>query len=120
MIIFILSIVFSYLIDAILVGIAYYSLAKHFQWKISGQKNFLILFLIFTFLDIYPLPMLFALDATITVRNPEIAQSFDLRPDLPIIELFGFGLFEFITYSIQALIATYVGNKIFGQKLENI
>lgn len=64
--------------------------------------------------------MLFSLDATITVRNPEIAQWFDLSPDLPIIELFGFGLFEFITYSIQTLIATYFGNKIFGKKLKNI
>jgi len=120
LIIFILSFVFAYLIDALFVGITYYSLATHFGWKISGQKNFLILFLIFAFLDIYPLPMLFSLDATITVRNPEIAQWFDLSPDLPIIELFGFGLFEFITYSIQTLIATYFGNKIFGKKLKNI
>ena len=120
MIIFILSLIFAYIIDALFVGIAYHSLAAHFRWKISGQKNFLILFLIFAFLDIYPLPMLYTIDATITVRNPEIAQGFDLRPDQPIIELFGFGLFEFLTYSIQALFATYIGNKIFGQKIINI
>jgi hypothetical protein len=100
-----------------LVGIAYYSLATHFQWKISGQRNFLILFLIFAFLDNYPLPMFLALDATITVRNPDIAQWLDLRPDQPLIELFGFGWFEFITYSIQTLFATYFGNKIFGQNI---
>ena len=113
MVIFIISFILDYSINAILVGVAYYSLKAHYQWKFSGHKNFLILFLIFAFLDNFLWPMFYVLDATITVRNPEIVQMFNLQPDEPIDGLVGFGSFEFIIYSVQTLLATYIGDKIF-------
>ena len=116
--ILIFSLILDYSINGILVGIAYYSLKAHFQWKFSGQKNFLILLLIFAFLDNFLVPMFSVLDATITIRNPEILQWIDLKPDEPLIGLLGFGWFEFIIYCIQTLLATYVGDKIFIKKLK--
>ena len=120
MIIFIFTFILDYSINAALVGIAYYSLKAHFQWNFSGHKNYVILFLIFAFLDNFAYPMFFVLDATITIRNPDIAKLFNLQPNEPIEELIGFGWFEFIIYSVQTLLATYIGDKIFFKKLERI
>ena len=118
--IFIFSLILDYSITAVLVGIAYYSIYTHFHWEFSGQKNFLILFLIFAFLDNFLLPMFFVLDATITVKNSDIAKMLNLQPDEPIEELIGFGWFEFIIYSLQTLLATIIGYKIFYKKSEGI
>ena len=116
MIILIFSFLLDYAISAALVGVSYFSITTHFQLSFSGQKNFLILFLIFAFLDNFLWPMFFVLDATITVRNPDIVKMFNLQPDEPIEGLIGFGWFEFIIYSVQTLLATYIGYKIFFKK----
>jgi hypothetical protein len=92
----------------------------HYQWKFSGHKNFLILFLIFAFLDNFLWPMFSVLDATITVRNPDIVQMLNLQPDEPIEGFVGFGWFEIIIYGIQTLLATYIGDKIFFKKSRSI
>ena len=64
--------------------------------------------------------MFFVLDATITVKNPDIAKMLNLQPDEPIEELIGFGWFEFIIYNLQTLLATIIGYKIFFKKSESI
>lgn len=120
MVIFILSFILDYSIAAVLVGVTYYSITTRFQWKFSGQKNFLLLLLIFAILDNFLWPMFFVLDATITVRNPDIVKTFNLQPDQPIESLIGFGWFEFIIYSLQTLLANYVGYKIFVSKSKRI
>ena len=64
--------------------------------------------------------MFFVLDATITVKNPDIAKMLNLQPDEPIGELIGFGWFEFLIYNLQTLLATIIGYKIFFKKSESI
>jgi len=120
LVIFVLSFLLDYSITAALVGVTYFAITTHFQWKFSGQKNFLILFLIFAFLDNFLWPMFFVLDATITVRNPDIVKMFNLQPDEPIESLIGFGWFEFIMYNFQTLLATYIGYKNFFKKSKSI
>lgn len=60
--------------------------------------------------------MIYVLDATITIRNQEIATAFNVTPDYPITNLFDPGLFDFIIWSVQAFMAGIVGEKIFLRK----
>ena len=116
MIIFIITMVLFVLIDSFLVGITFYALKNRFQWNISYRTAFIILFLVFVFLDNYWFPMMHVLDLTYTVGNQEIANFFDLAPNEPVEDLFGFGIIEFVIWSIEALIATYIGEKVFSRK----
>lgn len=77
------------------------------------------LFLIFAFLENYILPLLIVLDVSFTVGNPEIAELFDLKPNEPVLKLFGFGLYEMITWLIQSALAALIGDKIIMKKPKN-
>ncbi len=112
MLIFILTIILMYAIDTFLVGISFYSLKNRFRWQISTRMSLLILFLIFAFLESYILPMVLILDITYTVGNTGVAEVFNLKPNEPLIDLFGFGLFEIIIWVFQSLLAAFVGEKI--------
>lgn len=105
-----------FLIDAFLVGIAFYSIKEHFHWKISPRVCLVILFFIFAFLEYYVLPMFSVLDVTYTVGNTDIAKLLDLGPNEHVTDLYGFGLFEFIAWSVQAFLASYIGNKVVSHK----
>ena len=78
--------------------------------------SLLILFIIFAFIENSILPMLFFLDIAYTVGNADIAKLFDLKPNEPLIDLFGFGLFEIITWAFQSLLAAFIGEKIIMKK----
>ena len=77
--------------------------------------SLLILLLIFAFLENCILPMVLVLDIKYTVGNAGIVEVFNLKPDERLIDLFGFGLFEIITWLFQSLLAASVGEKILGK-----
>ena len=108
---------FGYLIDALLVGIALGMFSIRFGWNLSSRKVPLILFLVFGFLDLYALPALLALDATITIRNTAMAKLMNLYPNYPFVELLGFGWYEIIIWLVQVFVALLVMNKL-AQRIE--
>ncbi len=108
----IFSIVLSYTVDTILIGISFQALKMRFKWNFSNRANLCILILIFLFMDVYILPMFLALDITYTVNNQAIAKFLDFKPNEQIIDLFDIGLFELFCFSIQALVASYIGEKL--------
>jgi len=110
------NIILIYLIDTFLVGITFYSLKDRFQWHISTRMSLLILFIIFAILENSILPMLFVLDITYTVGNADVVKLFDLKPNEPLINLLGFGLFEIITWAFQSILAAFIGEKIIMKK----
>ena len=114
MIVFILTIAIIYLIDTILVGTAFYALKVRFKWAISPKLCFAILVILFALLQNAMLPMMYVLDVTFSIGNEEIAKAIEVMPDEPVINLFEFGLFELIMWGIQALMAGYIGNKLFS------
>jgi hypothetical protein len=116
LIIFIVSLILIYCVDILLVGLAFHSVERHFRWTLSSRKRFIILFFVFGLLEIYLLPMLIALDITYTVGNEAIARAFEFKPNERALDLFGFGWFEFITWSVQALLAGWVGEKMSSSK----
>jgi hypothetical protein len=101
-----------YAIDALLVGIAFHALKNKFQWKITPRMSFVVLFLVFAFLENYGWPMIHVLDITFTVRNSDIAEVFNLSPNEPVANLFGLGSFEFVTWALQAFLAGYLGERL--------
>lgn len=115
-VIFLFSIALAYAIDVVLVGITFSCLKNRFQWNISPRMTFLVLFVIFAFLDNYLWPIAFILDVTYTVRNETIAKAFDFVPNEPLVNLFGFGFFELLTLGIQALLAGYIGDRLVGKR----
>ena len=84
MVVFIVTMVLGFVIDSFLVGITFYAIKNRFKWNISYRTGFIILFLVFVFLDNYWLPMVHVLDLTYTVGNQEIAKFFDLAPMSPL------------------------------------
>jgi hypothetical protein len=60
--------------------------------------------------------MVFLFDITFTVGNADIARLFDLKPNEPVMNLFGFGFFEIMTWGAQSLLAAFIGEKIITKK----
>lgn len=116
MAIFVLSLILIYIVDTVLVGLSFYSLRQRFNWKISPKLCFVILIFIFAILDNYFIPMIFILDATITIRNDVIAKAFGITPNFPIMNLFDPGLFDFIIWCGQSFVAAFIGEKTFTRK----
>ncbi len=121
MIIFILTIILSYIVDILLIGIAFASLKEKRNWNLSPKNYFFLLFVIFALYDSYIIPMFWVLDATVTVRNEAITQAFEIDSNFPLVELFDLGMFEFVTWLIQAFLAGLIGDKLINKKTkENI
>ena len=116
LVIVISNIILLYLIDTFLVGMTFYCLKNRFQWHISYRTCMVILFIIFAFMEYSLLPMSLFLDLTFTVGNPDIAKFFHLRPNEPVMNLFGFGFFEIMIWAAQSLLAAFIGEKIIMKK----
>ena len=108
----------AYAIDVFLVGIVFHFLKNKYGWKFTPKQDFLILFIVFLLLENYLWPAFYILDVTYTVHNEAVAKFFEFGPNEPLSELFGLGMFEFITWCVQALIANFIGLKIINPKLK--
>lgn len=109
MVFFILSVLFIYAVDIFMVGMTFQAIANKYQWNISPKKSFIILFFVFAFYENCLWPIVYSIDATITIRNEAIASLFEIPPDYPFINFFGLGLYEFFTWAIQAALAGLIG-----------
>jgi len=120
MIILGLTIAFDYLMKAVLVGLAFFAFFGPRIQDPRSKKNFYALFGIFAFLGVYELPAILSLDATITVRNREIAEFFRIEEDAHLSELYQIEWFDIVVWLLQALLASLVGErlhrKIWGPK----
>ncbi len=101
-----------YVIDTIVVGLAFYALKIRFNWKITAKQSFAALFMCYAIFDNYLWPLMSATDLQIIIGNDQIAEFLDMEGPIPLLELFSPGITEFITYCIQAFIGGIVGSKI--------
>lgn len=74
MVTFILTCIIDGLLTAFSVALVFYSLKLRFKLILSSIKQITFLFIIFVILDIYYLPAVSSLDATITIRNESIVR----------------------------------------------
>ncbi len=112
MIILGVTVAFDYLLKAILVGIAFFALFGHRLEVPHGKKNFFLLFGAFAFLGMYELPAILSLDATITVRNKEIATFFELEENAHLSELYDIDVFDLVVWLLQATVALAVEERL--------
>ena len=107
-----LSILIIYIIDTILVGLAFYSLKIRFKWKITPKQTFITLVICYAMLDNYLWPLIHATDLKIIIGNKEIAEFLDMEEPIPLLELFSPGISDFVIYCIQAFVGGIVGSKV--------
>jgi hypothetical protein len=122
MILFIATIIINYLLTAIVVGITFFALFGHRipMPPFKQKKSLLVLFCIFAFLDIYWIPAILSLDATITIGNKQIANSLGLKGEVSLGEMFGIGWFDVIAWIIQSIIAHFVGIRVYQKLLSRL
>ena len=111
--VFIITSAIIFLIDSMLVGISFYALKARFKWVISPKLCFVILLLLFIIFENSLLPILYVAEITITVGSDSIANMMGIMPNEPAVNLFQFGLGDWILWCIEALIGGYVGSKLF-------
>ena len=109
MTVLVFNILLLYAVNIFLVGITFQALSNKYNWNFSPKKSLIILFLVFAIFENLILPLVYSLDATVTIRNEAIASTFEIPVDYPLINLFGFGFFEFFTWLIQAALAGLIG-----------
>jgi hypothetical protein len=105
----------DWVLNAFLVGIAYFAILGPRIQEPPRKKDFFLLFVMFAFLGVYELPAILSLDAAITVRNPEIVRFFELEPNAPLIELYSIDLFDVFVWLAQSAVAIFVGGKVHGR-----
>ena len=111
--VFIITSAIIFLIDSLLVGISFYALKVRFKWIISPKLCFVILLLLIIIFENSLLPILYVADVTFTIGNESIAKRMGIMPNEPAVNLFQFGLGDWILWCFQALIGGYVGSKLF-------
>jgi len=112
-IIFIGYIIIDYVAIAIIVGVAFFPLFGHRNFVSSTKKTLVILLIIFGFMDYYFLPVIALLDITFTIGNQQIAEFFELRPNMSVGEFIDPGLFDLFIWLIQAIIAHFTGTLVY-------
>jgi len=112
MLIFFATVALDIILQTLFVGLALATLVRHFQWSLPKARAVILLFLLFAFLDSFYLPAMAALDATITVRNQEIADALDLRPDMHLMRAFGFYYVDLFLWAVQATTAWYIAARM--------
>ena len=118
LLIFIAISAFDYFLMAILVGISFFALFGHRIKTPFSRNTFIILIIIFAFLDLYGLPAIFSLDAIISIRNEKIAKLLNVNGPIGMGEFFSPGWFDYFRWVIQALIGHYAGSRVY-QKLRS-
>jgi hypothetical protein len=108
-----------YIIDTLLVGLAFSSIKIRFGWDLTPIESFIILFILFALIENYTLPLVSMLNATITVGNEQIANFLELPKDYPLVNFFELGFFEFFTWCLQAFLAGLFGDNILMPKIKN-
>ncbi|MGQ9652639.1 MAG: hypothetical protein ACUVXD_01085 [Thermodesulfobacteriota bacterium] len=112
MIILWVTIAFDYLMKAVLVGLAFFAVFGSSIGHPRSKRNFYALFAIFAFLGVYEFPAILSIDATITVRNREIAEFFRIEENAPLSELYEVEWFDIVAWLMQALVASLVGERL--------
>ncbi len=112
MIILGVTIAFDYLMKAVLVGLAFFAIFGPRIQDPRSKRNFYALFGVFVFLGVYELPAILSLDATITVRNREIAEFFRMEENAHLSELYEVEWFDIVVWLLQALVASLVGGRL--------
>jgi hypothetical protein len=117
--ILIATVCIQYIAVTVLIGITYHAVKKHFGWHFNPKKDLIILIILFAIIDNFDWPMLFYMDATITIGNDKIASFLDIKPGTPIESLFDPEWFDLFIYLVQAcFVSLFSIKKLKNKKID--
>lgn len=113
MTLFLMTVIFDYMFTSIIIGISFFTLFGHKIKKPFHFTAFLALLCAFAFVDVYYLPALFILDATIIIGNQQLAEIFHLIGPVPLTKLFMIDGVNVIIWVLQSVVAYLVGSWVY-------
>ena len=121
MILVALTMVFDYLVETVLVGIAFGIFLLSARWHFHRWRETFSLMAVFAFLAVYYLPAALLMDIHIMIGNPDVAQFLGGQHSFQFGDTLGVGLWDIAIWFIQAVVARGVGrwtaDKITGKLL---
>jgi len=108
----------SYLTNTILIGLAFGVFVLYLKKELPNKLQFILLIFIFVLIDIYWIPVVNYLNITITIGNKSVADFFNVKPNMPLSNIFSFGIFDLIIYAIQASIAQWIAFRFVVNKFK--
>ena len=112
MVLLIVTLIFDYVLTAVLVGMSAGAAAYIRSWDLRQWKVLITLVAVFAFLDLYYLPGLAVADIVVTIRNPAIAEFLEVGPDTRVNRLLGADAFDAFFWATQAVVARYIALKV--------
>ncbi|MFQ5803737.1 MAG: hypothetical protein ACE5JQ_12645 [Candidatus Methylomirabilales bacterium] len=112
MVLFLGTFALAYLIDAVLVGIAWFAVCRRFGRSPAPLTTVWALLAIFAALDLYWWPAILALDMTFTIGNESIARFLEFPPNSPADALLDVDFFDLFLWFIQVGIALWIGRLV--------
>lgn len=104
------TVIIQILFSAVVVGIAFRSITGKCLGKPPGGfASVVFLAILFALIELYDIPMLNAMDITITIGNEGFAKLVNATPDMPITNLLGFKVGSVVIWVIQAIIGWLAG-----------
>jgi hypothetical protein len=105
------TVIFECLLSTVFVGATVTVFAGSASKRCKGQALFLALFAVFVGLDLYRLPAIYALDATIHIHNPILVWLMGIDGSIPLADWFAFGFTNALICLAQAAGALFIVRK---------
>ena len=110
--ILLLTIVFDYILITVLVGIATGFAALRRSWDPRKRITLVGLFLVFGLLELFFVPAILVMDATVTIGNQQIAESFGLSANTPVSDLLTVAWYDAFVWLAQGVFAQAVAARV--------
>jgi hypothetical protein len=109
-----LTFAFDYIIEATLVGIAFFAIFGYNPVFVHSKKTLLIYLAIFAALKLYWMPAVEAMDISIKIGNNSVLKLLHLKDEyINMTKLLYFGWFDFFACFAQSAIAYYAGDFVY-------
>jgi uncharacterized membrane protein len=110
MLLLVLTMIFDYVVQTVLVGIAFGVFLLSARWRFRRWPETFSLMAVFAILASYYLPAVFLMDTHVTIGNPEVARFLGGHHSFQFGDLFGIGFGDIAIWFIEAIIARAVGH----------
>jgi len=101
-------------ITTVLVGLSVGCLASRFKWPLRRFHTMIALMVVFAALDLYYVPALYAIDATVTVNNAAVAEFLGLQPRTQLSRILGPDPSDAIVWATEAFVAAWIAVRFAG------
>ncbi len=108
----IVTVLFDYAFDAVLVGVGYSVVSRRLGFAKSSVRDFAVLFGIFVLLDVLWIPAIAELGVSVTFDNPAVYGILGLENPVRGEDLYGLDLLSAIFWLVQTLLARAIAVRL--------